>query len=164
MKALAGVLVALHVLSSVVGFGAVAATGVVATIARRSPTAPSVARYFRRGRNWASHAMLLVPVLGAGTEAANGWPDVHDAWPWIALGIWMVAAVTGFAVHWPAERAVQVGVPARRATYAVGPGSAPEPAPTGPCFARACARAAWSSALMTVAFAGALAVMVVQPR
>ena len=153
MGVVTGLLVVLHVLSSVVGFGAVVATGACAGVARRAPAAQSALRYFRPGRNWASHSLLLVPVFGAALEAANGWPDIGRAWPWAALGIWAVAAAAGLAVHWPAERRIQVLLH----------GTEPR-TPVGTDLATACGRAVWSSAVMTAAFAAALAVMVVQPR
>jgi hypothetical protein len=157
MGVVSGVLVVLHVLASIVGFGAVVATGACARVARRDVRAPAVGHYFRPGPNWASHALLLVPVFGAGLEAAQGWPDVGLAWPWIALVIWVVAAATGFAVHWPAERRIQqLVVPDET-------GGAAQ-ATAGSELAVACGRAMWSSAVMTVAFAGALGVMLVQPR
>src|SRR5579864_9046880 len=107
MGALYGALVVLHVLTAVVGFGAVVATGVAAGVVLRDTDVPAAARYFRPGWNWASLSLLLVPAFGAGLEAAHGWPDLHVAWPWIAFGLWSIAAVVAVMVHWPAERRIQ---------------------------------------------------------
>jgi uncharacterized membrane protein len=161
MGALSGVLVVLHVISSVVGFGAVAATGACAWVASRDAGAPAVARYFRPGPNWASYSVLLVPVFGAALEASKGWPDLGRAWPWLALGIWAMAAAAGLGAHWPSERRIQALVAAVRKGGGPGPAGA---AAAGDGLAGACRRAMWSSGVMTVAFGAALAVMVVQPK
>src|SRR5580658_9510173 len=103
-----GVMLVLHVATAVVGFGAVIATGVAARAARRSASAPSARRYFRPGPNWASLSLLLVPVFGAALEALQKFPDIHQAWPWLALAMWALAAAIGTLVHWPAERRIQL--------------------------------------------------------
>jgi hypothetical protein len=144
------VMLVAHVVTAVVGFGAVIATGVAARAARRSATAPSTRRYFRPGPNWASLSLLLVPVFGAALEALQKFPDLHQAWPWLALGMWAVAACVGLFVHWPAERRIQ-------ALVATGGGGPPDLA--GPCQ-----RAIWSSAAMAVLFVGCVGVMVTQPH
>ena len=78
-----------HVLTAVVGFGAVAVAGVYALLLRR-PGAPSVSvlRYYQPGVNWAGRITFLVPVLGG-------------------LALWAVAALAGEMVVWPAERRLQ---------------------------------------------------------
>ena len=179
------VLTVLHVVCSIVGFGAVAITGVEAIGARRSPPTPSSLRYFRPSINWASLSLLLTPFLGAGIEVVNNYPDVHLLWPWLALGIWIVAAAAGATLHWPAERAIQHllapgtrdpaegpataaagGVPGPATIDAGAPAGAPAPAgATAHAELRAaCLRASVSSAVMTLAFLAALAVMLIQPR
>jgi hypothetical protein len=177
MRAVTGVLVALHIVAAVVGFGAVAMTGALALTAARDPSSPAAARYFRPGPNWASYLVFLVPVCGAGLEASSGWGDVHFAWPWIALGIWLVAAATGSA-HWPAERRLQglLAAGAGAGPNRVAPETPqdtdatrnlprdPEAAGAAGDLLAACRRTAWSSAVMTTCFVAALVVMVVQPR
>jgi hypothetical protein len=153
MRALTGILVALHIVSAVVGFGAVVATGVLAAVVGRDRASPAAARYFRPGRNWVAHSLLLVPFFGAGLEASSGFPDVRLAWPYIALAIWLVASAVASAVHWPAEQRIQALLPA-----------APAPPAASAELAAACRRTAWSSAVVTLGFLAALTVMVVQPR
>jgi hypothetical protein len=153
MRAVTGLLVGLHIVSAVLGFGAVLATTVLAGLARGRGASPAVVRYFRPGPNHVAYLALLVPVFGAGLEASSGWPDIGAAWPYVALGIWVVAAGVGTAVHWPAERRIQ----ALLATPVEGaPGGPP------PELAAACTRALWSGTLMTLAFFAALWVMLVQ--
>jgi hypothetical protein len=189
-----GVMLVLHVVAAVVGFGAVIATGVAAGAARRSATSPSARRYFRPGPNWASLSLLLVPVFGAALEALQKFPDVHQAWPWLALAMWALAAAIGTFVHWPAERRIQLLV----SVAAGGPDSRPASGPaSGPASAAAsgrgdpgdpaalahelataradlatalpgldgaCRRAVWSSAAIAVLFVACVGVMVTQPH
>jgi hypothetical protein len=166
-------MVALHIVTAVVGFGAVAVTGVLALAAARDPASPAACRYFRPGPNWASYLVLLVPVFGAGLEASSGWADLGAAWPWIALGLWAVAVAAG-AVHWPAERRLQsllapaIAPQPTSDKTVLGPAAQRSPLPPASdaagALAGTCRRVVWSSGVMTVCFLAALAVMVVQPR
>ncbi|HEV2361414.1 MAG TPA: hypothetical protein VGS21_06915 [Acidimicrobiales bacterium] len=143
-------LLALHIVTSILGFGAVIATGCVALSALRAGTTPGVVRYFREGPNWLSLSVLTVPAFGAGV-ALLGTDDVlRQLWPWLALGVWLVAAVVGLAVHWPAERAIQ---------RSISGGSGPSAE-----LAVECRRAAASAGVMTAVFVVCVALMVVQPR
>jgi hypothetical protein len=153
-----------HVATAVLGFGAVGMTGVQALAARRAPAASSSARYFKPGLNWVSLSLLLTPVFGAAIEMVNGYPDVHQLWPWLALAIWIVAGVIGAVVHWPAERRIQRLLPTV-SNAVVGSVSVAESNSEG-CrtFDRACLAAATSSLVMVVAFLAALAVMVIKPH
>jgi hypothetical protein len=155
MRALTGILVALHIVTAITGFGAVVATGVLAAVAARDPASTAAARYFRPGPNWVARSLLLVPLFGAGLEASSGFPDVRLAWPYLALAIWLVAAGVASGVHWPAEQRIQA--------LLASPGGTPA-APATAELVAACRRAEWSGAVLTVAFVAALAVMVVQPR
>ena len=61
------ILLLLHVACALVGFGALAMTGVQARRARRGPTghgAEGVRRFFGPGVNWAARALYGVPVFG----------------------------------------------------------------------------------------------------
>ena len=54
-----------HVLSVVVGFGAVAAAGGYAlALARSGPESESIRRYYQPGINWAGRVLFLVPIFG----------------------------------------------------------------------------------------------------
>ena len=109
--ALYSLLVVLHVLSAVVGFGAVVLSGVEAGRARLGPAAPgadSVRRYFRPGVNWAGRALYGVPVFGFGSLAAShGRWQVGDGFVVVGLVLWLLAAAAAELVVWPAERRVQ---------------------------------------------------------
>jgi len=109
--ALYTVLVVLHVLCAVVGFGAVVLTGVQASRVRLGPAAPgadSVRRYFRPGTNWAGRSIYGVPVFGFASIAASGgaW-RAADGFVVIGLVLWLVAAISAELVVWPSERRVQ---------------------------------------------------------
>ena len=98
----------LHVLCAVAGFGALGATGAYASAARRSPdpsASASLARFFSPGRNWGARAVLAVPVFGAGLLAIGH--DAGRAYPWIGLAVWFAATGIASAVVWPGERGLQ---------------------------------------------------------
>ncbi len=101
-----------HVLSAVVAVGAVLATGVFASVARR-PGGPSaqgaVRRYFGPGTNWLPRVLYLVPLLGValvflGHRAAR----FEQIWLWLSTVLWVMAAALAQGVLWPAERRLQV--------------------------------------------------------
>jgi hypothetical protein len=123
--------------------------------------------------------LLLVPVFGAALEALQRFPDVHEAWPWLALVMWAAAAAIGVTLHWPAERRIQAlvsvegGVKGSRP--AGPPPQLPGPLPASarpagelpgrePDLASSCTRAIWSSAAMALLFVACVAVMVTQPH
>ena len=88
-------LVGLHVLSAVVGFGAVSVSGTYAGRARSLAAPhqdPGLRRYFHPGTNWAERSLLLTPVLGAVVLWSGDRAAASQAWPWIGLGCWVLAA------------------------------------------------------------------------
>lgn len=142
-----------HVLSGVVGFGSLGATGAYAAALRRAPERAgegSFRRYFRPGRNWAERAVLLVPVLGGTLLALGHGADLGRAFPWVGLGLWTVATAIASSVLWPAERAIQ------RLLAGAAPGG-PE------ALASACARCERAAGATSLLFAVAILVMIVQP-
>lgn len=164
MKTAADVLfTTVHIVTAIVGFLAVAMTGGQALIARRDPSAVSARRYFRPGPNWIAMSFLLAPVFGGLLEVVDNYPDVHLLWPWLALGIWIVAVAAAVTVHWPAERRIQRHL-AAAAALDTGGGT---PADAGDddrnALGQDCILAAASSALIVACFVAALVVMVTQP-
>ncbi len=123
--ALYSVLLLAHVLASVVGFGALAVTGLQADRARRGPGQPGAAavqRYFRPGVNWAGRALYAVPVLGFALVAdSKGAFSSGDAFVVAGLVLWIAAVVTAELVVWPAERRIQVVVTERWADEVARP-------------------------------------------
>lgn len=146
-----GVLLVVHVLSAVVGFGAMVATGVQGWRLQRATDEDRVAalrRYFRPGTNWAARLLYVVPLAGAGLIAESGGAyRLADRFVLVGLSVWLVAVVVAELVLWPAERRVQ------RALAAGWPGR-PEAA-----LQRACHRLAWTAPVMVVLFAIAFTVM-----
>ena len=110
--ALYTILLMLHVLCALVGFGTVVVTGVQAARARRGPSAPGAAavqRYFRPGVNWAGRALYGVPVFGFSLVAAsNGAFSSGDGFVVVGLLVWIVATLMAEVMVWPAERRIQV--------------------------------------------------------
>ena len=149
-------LVVAHVLSAVIGFGAVGASGLYASRARslgRPQVSASLRRYFAPGRNWAARSLLLTPVLGGILLGAGDRPAAAAAWPWIGLGVWLLAAAVVSAVCWPAERAVQAEL--AREDVQAGEGEA--------ALRAACRRLEKGAAVVSVLFVVALVVMIAQP-
>ena len=135
-----------------IAFGSLGATGWYSAQLRRSPTRiadQALLRYFRPGRNWAEWAIFAVPVLGGALVGIAGRAVADHGWPWIGLGIWVVATGVATGVVWPAERAIQAAL-----------ATAEAPAGALSAAARRCERGA---AVTSVCFVAALVVMVVQP-
>jgi hypothetical protein len=101
-----------HVLSALVGFGAVVVAGLFALAFDRSdPPTEAVRRYYRPGVNWAGRVIFLVPVFGAALIAmSHGDWSYTDHWVAIGLSLWGVAAVVAEVALWPAERRLQAAV------------------------------------------------------
>jgi hypothetical protein len=142
------VLVAAHVVAALLGFGAVALSGIYAGLAGR-PAEPGAAeesaRYFRSpGR--AEWLVLAVPFLGVAALSLR--PDGADfghIWVVGALLIWAVAAGLLLGVVRPAEGDL------RRSSVAARPAAGP---------AR---RLKWGAAACDVLFVAALVLMIGQP-
>lgn len=149
-------LVAAHVVCAVIGFGAVALSGVYGGFARRPvtqrgalpqdgrPEGPrdEVARYFA-SRGWAEWLIVPVPFLGAGALAARpSKGDFGDVWVVGGIVIWTLAVMLLLLVVRPAEASIRRGERALRAGR----------------------RLMWSSVASNALFVAALALMVTQPR
>ena len=139
------VLVGLHVVCAVVGFGSVAISGVYGATARRSEDqglSEETARYFR-SRGWSELLILAVPVFGA---AAVGFrpagADFGDFWVIGGLVVWAVASILLVWVVRPAEKRIRGGGANLRAS-----GS----------------RLMWAAAASDLLFLVALALMITQP-
>ncbi len=142
----------LHVLSAVIGFGALAVTGGYAATARRSlPEVPdSIRRYFSPGTNLPARLLYAVPLLGGALVGMSGGDIGFDqAWLAASLGLWVVAAAVAQAVVWPGERAVQ-------ARLASGEDA-------GESLDRALRRVSLGAGAVDLAAAAAFALMVAQP-
>lgn len=155
------VLVALHVLSALVGFGAVIVTGGYGLAgARRWPPGQGVRRYFRPGTNWPGRALYAVPVLGFALVAgSDGTYSMGQWWLWVSLVLWAAGTAAAEAVLWPAERRVQrlIWPGPDAATGPPGTGGEPEGL-----------RAEWTrlvaaAAVVTAVFVVVVSLMVVRP-
>jgi hypothetical protein len=101
-----------HVLSALVGFGAVVVAGGFAMILSRSGTgSEAIRRYYRPGVNWAGRILFLVPVFGVALVAmSHGEWSFSDGWVVVGFGLWAVVAVGAEMALWPAERRLQSAV------------------------------------------------------
>jgi uncharacterized membrane protein len=144
------ILVALHVIVAVVGFGAVAISGAYSGPARHldRPGAVEEARRYFGARGWVEAALVAVPVFGFAALGAKGDGLAH-AWVWAAAAVWLVALAAWLRLVRPAEREL-------RAVVAQTPVDAS-------VAARAGRRLAWGAGVCDVAFVVALGLMVFQP-
>jgi hypothetical protein len=145
-----------HVACAVVGFGALAVTGVQARRARRGPGtggSEAVRRYFRPGVNWAGRALYGVPLLGfALISASKGAFAAGDGFVIAGLGLWSLSTVVAETVVWPGERRIQEVVSTRW-----------EVAGTDRRFDLDCRRVAASAVVLSGVFLLAVILMVAQP-
>jgi hypothetical protein len=148
-------LLMLHVLSAVVGFGAVGVTGIQAARVGRGPSAPGAAgvrRYFRPGVNWTGRALYGVPVFGFCLLAASrGAFRAGDGFVVAGLFLWTTAAVVAEVVVWPAERRIQQALSRRWEDDG------------DPRLVGDCRRTAAAAAVLGVVFVGATVLMIGKP-
>jgi hypothetical protein len=103
-------LLVLHVLTALVGFGALAMTGLFAsrTASARDPLAdPALRRFFRPGANLSAIGLGALPIFGALLLVFDTTGQSREAYPWIGLCCWALATAICAAVVWPCERAIQ---------------------------------------------------------
>ena len=99
-----------HILSALIGFGALGTTGVFASRLRRRPDgdlSEGIRNYFRPGRNLAEQCVLTVPVFGFLLLFFGSHRDVSAVFPWIGLGLWSVVGIVAVEVIWPTEKEIQ---------------------------------------------------------
>jgi len=150
------ILLILHVLCAVVGFGTMVLTGAQASRARRGPSAPGsdgVRRYFRPGVNWAGRALYGVPVFGFVLIAqSSGSFGAGDGFVVAGLFTWLVAALLAETLVWPGERRIQALVTERWGD--------PD---TATALDRECRRMTVAAGVLTALFLGATVIMVGKP-
>jgi len=163
-----------HVTCAVIGFATVVASGLQASRLRSigpgGLPSGSVVRYYLPGVNWAGRLLYGVPLLGLALVAqSNRAFSVSDGWILAGLALWLVAAVVGESVLWPAERRIQrVLAGSVERVPGAGP-SVTRVADTGALadavsVARpACSAVLAGGAVMVACFAAATVLMVVQP-
>jgi hypothetical protein len=159
------ILLLLHVAAAVIGFGALALTGVQARRAGRGPAgagSDGVRRFFRPGINWAARALYAVPVFGfALISSSAGAFSTQDGFVVAGLILWALATVVAEVVVWPGERRIQMVV--STGWDATDP-TAAEPGPdTEGRFAQDCRRVVLACGLLSAVFVAAAVLMVAQP-
>lgn len=147
------VLVGLHVLCAVVGFGAVAVSGAYGAIGRnagsagaRSDAAEEVRRYFS-SRSVMEYLLLVAPAFGVAAMVVRpGGPEFGQPWAVAGMVIWVAAAGVLTAIVRPAERRI------RRAGTDMA------------SAAGASRTLMWAAGACDLMFVAALFLMVTQPR
>lgn len=145
-----------HVLSALIGFGAVVVSGGYALALLASGTGgEAVRRYYRPGVNWAGRVIFLVPVLGVVLIAlSHGRWAYSDGWIGLGLVLWAFAALVGEMALWPAERRLQA---------VVSDPSAPTPRTNDAAVRSLCIRVVLLAVLLLVVALVAVVVMVAKP-
>lgn len=154
------VLVGLHVVCAVIGFGAVAISGAYAAIGRhigsarsRPETEEEVRRYFASDSRL-EYLLLVAPVFGVAAMAVRpGGSEFGQLWAIGGIVVWVVAGGLLTAVVRPSERRIRAAAEA----VAAAPTSRPAVAPDA-------RRLMWAAAGSDLLFALALLLMVTQPR
>lgn len=143
-------LVALHVVTAVIGFGAVAVTGAYGALGRRADQAPDTARDVQRyfaSPTRLEYLVLVAPLFGiAAMGVRPGGSEFGAVWALCGIGIWVAAGGVLTAVVRPAERQIRA--------------ARDNPAEAAP----AARRLAWAGAASDGLFVAALFLMVTQPR
>jgi hypothetical protein len=156
-----------HVLSALVGFGAVVVAGGYALALRHAgPGGEAVRRYYRPGINWGGRVLFLVPVLGVALIAmSHGRWGYSDGWVGLGLVLWAAAATVAEMALWPTERRLQQLVAALpTGARSPEPGTPEPPGPTQEAELQAlCLRAVLLAALLFVVAVVATVVMVAKP-
>ncbi len=152
------VVVLVHILGAVVGFGGLACTGILAALARRgtSSNAGSVRRYFNGRTNWVARTIYSVPILGLVLmDMSDGAFQLDEAWMVVSLALWVMAVVLAELVVWPGEQFIAV---------AAGGIASDEVEPSRPaCMRQVCLRVTIAAAACVVIFGASLVIMLVKP-
>ena len=147
-----------HVACTLVGFGALATSGVQASRLLRCGTAgpgPTLLAYFAPGVNWAGRAVYGVPLFGFALLAdSGGHLRLGQGWAVAGLALWGLAAVLAEGFLWPAERRIQSVLAAQRHA---------ERAPMSVPVRRDCRVVGCSGACLAVIFVVATVLMVARP-
>jgi hypothetical protein len=149
------VLVGLHVVCVVVGFGAVAVTGAYGAIARRTDvpgragdSTEEVRRYFS-SRSPAEYLVAIGPAFGVAAMAVRpAGPEFGQIWALAGVAIWLVAAGLLVGVVRPSEADIRAGADGDGGPAGVVAGGR---------------RLMWAAATSDLLFVVALLLMVTQP-
>jgi Predicted integral membrane protein (DUF2269) len=155
------VALAVHIATSVSGFGTLALTGVYAGWGRHVGTGQELEdlrRYFASRRRWSGVSLWLVPLAGGIALGLRDDPGALLA-PWVfaATGCWAVAVALAVRVIWPAQSRIRdlVGGIDPPATGSTLPGRAD--------LDHLCRHLARAAAVCDVAFTITFVLMVFEP-
>lgn len=111
------ILLGLHVLAGLVGFGAVAVTWFSLRLLRDPSGYDDAVRYFDGRPIMAEGTILLLPIFGAFLFLQpHGFHDYLHPWFFGGVTLWVVSAGVLTAVLWPQERALGEALKAGRDT------------------------------------------------
>jgi hypothetical protein len=156
----------LHVACVVAGLGAMVTSAATAARLRRllgagAALPDAVVRYFRPGVNWVGRSIYGIPVFGFALLAmSRGAYAATDGWVLAGLAVFVVVALLGEGILWPAERRLQVSV----SVAAPGGGSEVETeAEPVPAPAHQARLVVWSASASVALLVVGTVLMVAQP-
>lgn len=152
------VVVLVHIVGAIAGFGGLACTGVFAAIARHAnpSNAGTIRRYFNGGTNWVARTVYSVPILGLVLlEMSDGAFRLDEAWVVASLVMWVVAVVLAEAIIWPGER--DISAKARTIGREHADASLPDRT------SDVCLRVMIAAAVDVLVFGASLVIMLVKP-
>jgi uncharacterized membrane protein len=153
----------LHVACVVAGLASMVTSAATAARLRRllgaaAPLPDAVVRYFRPGVNWVGRSIYGIPVFGFALLAmSRGAYALADGWVAAGLAVFVVVALLGEGVLWPAERRLQGAVGAVAAAGAEGGDGA------GPPPGRDAQLVVWSATVAIALLVVGTVLMVAQP-
>jgi hypothetical protein len=154
----------LHVACVVAGLAAMVTSAATAARLRRllgagTPLPDAVVRYFRPGVNWVGRSIYGIPVFGFVLLAmSRGAYAATDGWVMAGLAVFVVVALVGEGILWPAERRLQISV----GTAPGGGAPADQSVGAGPTTRQA-QLVLWSAAVSIALLLAGTVLMVAQP-
>ncbi len=104
-----GIFVIFHVLSAVIGFGALITSGSYSYSLKKTKdplSSESLSKYFNGATNYAGHTIFLVPVFGVILLYLHHWHELTHPYPWVGIGCWVVGVSVAIGVIFPREKSL----------------------------------------------------------
>lgn len=152
---------AVHIATSVTGFGGLALSGVYAGWGRHVGTRQELEdlrRYFASRRRWSAPSLWIVPFAGStALYLRDDAAALFAPWAIAATGCWAVALAVAVRIIWPVEQRI------RELVGGIDPGSPGSTLPGRSELEELCRRLARAAATCDVAFTIAFVLMVFEP-
>ncbi len=101
----------LHVLSAVIGFGTLMVSGVYSANLQKSKdifNSKQLKKYFTGKTNYMGNVLFLVPVFGAILLYMGKWHQLSHPYPWVGIACWTIGALVAGFIIFPQEKLIGV--------------------------------------------------------